>query len=96
MSPKEELIQAIEQSPNEVIEALLMLLKVFQGQSSDKNQVAQPTLPSREIAENSQRLSRKQEILVIETGDASGFDINEFIHEIREERIQHQIESINL
>lgn len=96
MSPKEELIQAIEQSPNEVVEALLMLLKVFQGQSSDNNQVDRPTLPSLEIAESSQRLSRKQGILVIETGDASGFDINGFIHEMREERIHHQIESINL
>ena len=31
MTPKQELIQAIEQSPDELVQALLGLLKVLQG-----------------------------------------------------------------
>jgi hypothetical protein len=37
------------------------------------------------------RLQRKQGVLVIDTGEASDFDINAFIGEMREERIQDQI-----
>lgn len=37
------------------------------------------------------RLQRKQGVLVIDTGGASEFDINAFIGEMREERIQDQI-----
>jgi hypothetical protein len=37
------------------------------------------------------RLQRKQGVLVIDTGAVSEFDINAFIGEMREERIQDQI-----
>jgi uncharacterized protein YcgI (DUF1989 family) len=37
------------------------------------------------------RLQRKQGMLVIDTGGDSEFDINAFIGEMREERIQDQI-----
>jgi hypothetical protein len=37
------------------------------------------------------RLERKQGVVVIDTGEDSGFDINVFIGEMREERIQDQI-----
>jgi hypothetical protein len=37
------------------------------------------------------RLERKQGVLVIDTGGDSEFDINVFIGEMREERIQDQI-----
>jgi hypothetical protein len=37
------------------------------------------------------RLQRKQGVLVIDTGGDSEFDINAFIGEMREERIQDQI-----
>ncbi|MGG6270031.1 hypothetical protein ACQ4M3_32070 [Leptolyngbya sp. AN03gr2] len=36
MTPKEELIQAVEQSPDNVVQALLELLKVLQSQNSPK------------------------------------------------------------
>jgi hypothetical protein len=40
------------------------------------------------------RMYRKHGILVIETGQLSGFDINAFISEMREERIQEQMGQI--
>jgi hypothetical protein len=42
------------------------------------------------------RLFRKQGVLVIEAGESSEFDINKFISEMREERIQSQIKEIGL
>lgn len=44
MTPKEELIQAIERSPDEVVWALLELLRVMQRQQFDK-------VPSNHLAE---------------------------------------------
>jgi hypothetical protein len=38
------------------------------------------------------RLQRKQGVVVIDTGEDSEFDINAFIGEMREERIQDQIQ----
>jgi hypothetical protein len=42
------------------------------------------------------RLYRKHGVLVIETGELNEFDINAFISEMREERIQEQIGKIGL
>jgi hypothetical protein len=42
------------------------------------------------------RLYRKHNILVIETGQLNEFDINAFINEMREERIQEQIGKMGL
>ncbi|NCJ08288.1 hypothetical protein GS597_17605 [Synechococcales cyanobacterium C] len=93
MTPKETLIQAIERSPDDLVEALLHLLSVLQRQTSlETDQQTQPKTESASIAAASKRLHRKQGVLVIETGNVTGFDINELIGEMREERIQQQIE----
>ncbi|WP_158516582.1 hypothetical protein [Scytonema hofmannii] len=42
------------------------------------------------------RLYRKHGVLVIETGQLNEFDINAFISEMREERIQEQIGKMGL
>ncbi|GAA6615645.1 hypothetical protein [Scytonema sp. NUACC26] len=42
------------------------------------------------------RLYRKHGVLVIETGQLNEFDINAFISEMREERIQEQIGKMRL
>jgi hypothetical protein len=87
MTPKEELIQAIERSPDDLVRAILALLKVMQRQSSEKmSPEQQPAL-----AESSDRLFRKQGVLVIKGEPLNGFDTNAFITEVREERIQSQI-----
>jgi hypothetical protein len=97
MTPKEELIQAIERSPDELIRVLLDLLKVLQTkQSSDAVlPVLQKTAEPSTTKTMSKRLRRKQEILVIETSHLNGFDMNEFIDQVREERFQQQTGNIN-
>ncbi|XQQ06917.1 MAG: hypothetical protein EDM05_58510 [Leptolyngbya sp. IPPAS B-1204] len=99
MSPKEELIQAIEQSPDELVQALLELLRVMQRQQSSVEATAptaEAAIPLQEETEPKvttampSRLHRKQGILVIETGNLDEFDINTFIDDVREERIQNQ------
>jgi hypothetical protein len=85
VTPKEELIQAIERSPDGIVRELLDILKALQKQSTEVTQAVQR-----------KRLSRKQGVLVIEAGELSGFDINTFIGEMREERIQSQIKEIDL
>lgn len=81
MTPKEELIQAIDKSPDQVVRTLLEILRVLQRQSMLADH------QSRQVANSnhetiSSRLHRKQGILVIE--------------EMREERIQNQIEQVGL
>ncbi|BAU40284.1 hypothetical protein [Leptolyngbya sp. O-77] len=89
MTPKEELIEAIEQSPDELVRALLELLRVMQRQQSP----VEMTMPLQEETEPkaASRLHRKQGILVIETDKLDELDINTFISDVREERIQNQI-----
>jgi hypothetical protein len=57
----------------------------------ESSQSNPPSLPS-----NLSRMYRKQGVLVIETGRLREFDINAFVGEMREERIQDQIEQVNL
>lgn len=60
MTPKETSIQAIEQSPDDLIEALLQLLSVLQRQASpetDHQTQTKPELASIEAV--SKRLHRK-------------------------------------
>ncbi|KAM3105159.1 MULTISPECIES: hypothetical protein [unclassified Phormidesmis] len=100
MTPKEELIQAIDKSPDQVVRTLLEILRVLQRQSTPA------THQSRQVASSnhetiSPRLHRKQGVLVIETGqleglDLEGFDLDALIGEMREERIQNQIEQVDL
>jgi hypothetical protein len=86
-TPKEELIQAIEQSPDEVVNQLLEILRGWQHLPV----VEQPIQEEEVNPETFTRLHRKQGVLVIETEQMAGFDINAFIGEMREERIQDQI-----
>ncbi|MGG6270038.1 hypothetical protein ACQ4M3_32105 [Leptolyngbya sp. AN03gr2] len=95
MTPKEELIQAIDKSPDQIVLTLLEILRVLQRQSMLADH------QSRQVANSnhetiSPRLHRKQGVLVIETGRLEGFDMNAFIGEMREERIQNQIEQVDL
>jgi len=93
MTPKEELIQAINRLPDDLVWALLELLKVLQRQRSPEAARSAPQEPEMATVEEApSRLRRKQGVLVIETGHLNGFDINAFINEVREERIQNQIE----
>ena len=89
MTAKQELIHLIERSPNELVYTLLEILKVLQRQSGQLTQ-AEP-----ERHEQRVRLCRKQGVLVIETGVLEGVDINALIGEMREERIQEQMEQVN-
>jgi hypothetical protein len=59
MTPKEELIQAIEQSPDELAQALLELLRVMQKQSSSAvvSSAQQETVLERMGGEPKQMLS---------------------------------------
>jgi hypothetical protein len=86
MTPKEELIQAIERSPDGIVQQLLEVLKALERQQS--LEVAQPA--------QEKRMYRKQGVLVIDTGELSGFNINTFISEMREEQIQDQIGKMSL
>jgi hypothetical protein len=86
VTPKEELIQAIERSPDEIVRSLLETLHALQRNPSTES--IQPT--------QGKRMFRKQGVLVIEAGDSSELDISTFISEMREERIQSQLEEIGL
>lgn len=94
MTPKEALIQAIEQSPDDLVQALLELLRVMQRQalSPGTDQQIQQKTDLASVEAVSKRLHRNQGVLVIETGNITGFDIDGLIGEMREERIQQQIQ----
>lgn len=82
MTLKEKLIQAIERSPDGILEQLLEVLQALQ-------------LKSIEDEVYSARLHRKQGILVIQTEIKDDLDLNQLIHEMREERIQDRVKHIN-
>jgi hypothetical protein len=86
VTPKEELIQAIERSPDELVRSLLDALHALQRNPSTESK--QPV--------QGKRMFRKQGVLVIEAGESSGLDISTFISEMREERIQSQLKEIGL
>jgi hypothetical protein len=86
MTAKEELIQAIERSPDEVVESLLQILKVLQRQSVLKASALTQVEQSK-LEEVPSRLRRKGGVLVIKTGALDEFNANTFIREMREERI---------
>ena len=89
MTPREELIQAIQTSPDDVVSALLETLENLRGQSVTATESTGET-PMTE------KVYRKNGILVAETGRLSDFDIVAFIKEMREERIQSQIDKMGL
>lgn len=96
MTRKEALIQAIEQSSDEVVSALWETLQVLQQQSSKVTSNTQQESESVSKEQCWQRLHRKQGVLVIETGNSGEFDVNGLVNEIREERIRNQTGDLNL
>ena len=96
MTRKEELIQAIEESPNEVVSALWETLQVLQQPSSEATLKTKQELKLSPKEQCSPRLHRKKGVLVIETEHSSEFDIKGLVDEIREERIQNQRGDLNL
>ena len=89
---KEELIQAIQQSSDELVSLLWERFQELQQSSSEANK----TQDDSEGSKCSQRLHRKQGILVIKTGASTPLDITELVNKVREERIQKQIGDLNL
>ena len=61
-----------------------------------KNSEAIDSNPAEPLASDRSRLYRKQGVLVIQTKPLNGFDINAFVGEMREERIQDQIQKVSL
>ena len=111
MTPREELIAAVEWLPDDLMQAILALVRVWQRRpvseddvsSSDKTtepetvsermvEESRHMLTVDDLPEVSSRLRRKQGILVIETGSLSKIDATVMISEMREERIQKQID----
>ncbi len=88
MTPKGELMKAIQASPDEVVSVLLETLRKLKHKS---DALAEPAVEE----PASERLHLKNGILVVETGRLDGFDTTEFIKEMREERIQSQISKMN-
>lgn len=81
--------------------ARIELLGNYQSQSRNKFVPASEQPLTEQMIESTQpeqhkRIYRKQGVLVIDSGELSGFDINMFIDEMREERIQSQIKEIGL
>lgn len=97
MTPREELIQAIETSPDDVISVLLRTLKgLHQEPERAVPGVSSEDMTVEKSEQISERLREKNGFLVIETEGVSAFDINAFIREMREERIQSQIDRTGL
>ncbi len=92
-TPREELIQAIEQSPDALVQALLELLRVLQSPGIRDPQSPEPQAPAAKEAPS--RLRRQQGILVIETESLNELDTNAIITSLREERIQDQMRQVD-
>lgn len=88
MTPKEELIQAIQTSPDDVASALLKTLKQLQQRSQISSDIDTPDLEAEHLEEVSDRLREKNGFLVVETETLENFDIVDFIKEMREERMR--------
>ncbi len=79
---------SVEQFVMQVMSERLTLLKQQRNTDAIALPVAEP-LPS-----DRSRLHRKNGVLVIQTDPLNGFDINAFVGEMREERIQDQIRQV--
>lgn len=89
MTPREELIQAIQASPDDVISTLLETLRNLTSQS------VKPAESENERGQT-ERLYRKNGVLVAETGWIDEFGMTRFIKQMREERIQKFIDQAGL
>ncbi|MGB3291574.1 MAG: hypothetical protein WBB01_01125 [Phormidesmis sp.] len=96
MTPREELIQSIQTAPDDIIFSLLDVLKGLQQRSDNGVQADVLDVEVAQPEQISDRLHEKNGFLVIETGEVSDLDINAFIKEMREERIQNQIDRLGL
>jgi hypothetical protein len=85
MTLKEKLIKEIERSSDEVLEQLLQVLKTLEPKAPTSNTHDAQT----------SKLQQEQGILVIKTNGDSNFDVNSFINDVREKRIQDQIQLVN-
>lgn len=79
-----------EQFVMQVMSERLTLLKQQKNSNAIVLDMTEP-LPS-----DRSRLHRKKGVLVIQTDPLMGFDINAFVTEMREERIQDQITQVGL
>ena len=96
MTPKEELMQAIQTSPDDVVSALLRTLKQLQKRSPITKDTDTSDLEMKRPEEISDRLREKDGFLVVETERVENMDIVEFIKDLREERIQKFIDQSGL
>ncbi len=96
MTPREELIQTIQTAPDDIISSLLDVLKGLQQRSDNGVQADGLDIEVAQPEQISDRLHEKNGFLVVETGEVSDLDINTFIKEMREERIQSQIDKLGL
>ena len=109
MTPREELIGAVEKLPDDLVQAILALIRVWQRRPISEDDLSgshkaterktvlermggEPRHMLGSLSEPSSRLRCKQGILVIETGSLSEIDATALISEMREERIQKQID----
>lgn len=93
MTPKEELIQAIETSSDDIISALLETLKTWRNASSPPTGNPTENGCPEDGASSSGRLVLKNGILVFkpDCSETLPIDTNELIRKMREERIQSQL-----
>ena len=96
MTPKEELMQAIQTSPDDVVSLLLRTLKQLQRRSQMPDDVGTSDMETERPEEISDRLREKNGFLVVETEPVESLDIVEFIKDMREERIQKFIDQCGL
>ncbi len=96
MTPKEELMQAVQALPEDTISVLLSTLKRLQRGPEKATQTAVSNSDVEKPERTSERLREKNGFLVVETGKLNGFDTTAFLKEMREDRIQSQINQIGL
>lgn len=99
MTPREELIQAIQTSSDDIVTVLLDTLKALK-QSADEVVRAvsseDSSMSSKDIEHISERLYRKQGVLVVKTEQVDEFGTSTFIKDMREERVQYLIKQSGL
>ena len=96
MTPKEALIQAIQTSPDNIVSSLLNVLNRLNQRPEETSQAGVSELETVHPEQISDRLREKNGFLVVETGDVTSLDIGAFIREMREERVQSQIDKMGL
>lgn len=96
MTPKEELMQAVQTLPEDMIQLLLSTLKRPQRGPEKATRTAGENSDVKKPEQMSERLREKNGFLVAETGKLDGFDTTAFLKGMREDRIQSQLDQIGL